>query len=62
MIHLTQYFRDEQFTETTGPDGIAEITMSEYAKKPSYEFCVDDVSHGTLTYETNDNVEDCKSK
>jgi len=49
-------------TKTTGPYGAAVITTSEYAKKLSYTFCVDNVSHGTLTYDPYDNIEICKSK
>ena len=55
---------DQTITGTTGPDGTAVITTSASAKKPSYMFCVElnGVSHGTLTYAPNDNIEDCKSK
>jgi len=53
---------NETITGTTGPNGAAVITTSEYVKKPSYTFCVDDVSHGTLTYDPYDNIEICKSK
>jgi hypothetical protein len=50
------------FSETTNTDGIAIITTVEDAKKPSYEFCVDDVSHSSLTYDLSGNVETCKIK
>jgi len=52
---------EETHFGTTDNSGVAVITTSSQTKKPSYEFCVDDVVHGTLTYEPNDNVEVCKS-
>ena len=52
----------EQITGTTASDGTVVITTSTYAKKPSYIFCVDDVSHSSLTYDSSGNVETCKSK
>ena len=47
---------------TTGTDGIAIITTSVSVKKPSYEFCVEGVSHSSLTYDSSGNVETCRSK
>jgi len=53
---------NETITGTTGTNGKAVITTSAYVRRPSYTFCVDDLSHGTLTYDPNDNIEDCKSR
>lgn len=53
---------NEQITATTGLDGTAVLITFAYLKKPSYTFCVDDVNHGSLTYDSSGNVETCKSK
>jgi len=52
---------NEQLTETTNGNGVAVITTTTDVKKPSYTFCVDSVTHATLTYDPNDNVETCCS-
>jgi hypothetical protein len=52
---------NEQLTETTDGSGVAVITTTTQVKKPSYQFCVDSVTHATLTYDPNDNVETCCS-
>jgi hypothetical protein len=52
---------NEQLTETTNGSGVAVITTTTQVKKPSYAFCVDDVTHATLTYDPNDNIETCCS-
>lgn len=51
----------EQFTEITDSNGVAVITTSTQVKKPLYTFCVDNVTHESLTYNPNDNIETCKS-
>ena len=53
---------DETLTITTNNNGVAVITTSTQAKKPSYTFCMIDVTHSSLTYDSNDDVETCKSK
>ncbi|NIS80348.1 MAG: hypothetical protein GTO14_09115, partial [Anaerolineales bacterium] len=52
---------NEQLTETTNGSGVAVITTTTQVKKPSYPFCVDSVTHATLTYAPGDNVETCDS-
>ena len=52
---------NETLTETTDGTGVAVITTTAQAKKPSYTFCVDGVTHATLTYAPGDNVETCDS-
>ena len=49
----------ETLSGTTGADGSVIITTLSETKKPSYNFCVDSLSHGTLTYASGDNVETC---
>ena len=51
----------EQLTEMTNSNGVAVITTSTQVKKPLYIFCVDNVTHESLTYNPNDNIETCKS-
>ena len=51
---------DESFTNvTTNGSGVAVFDTTTQVKKPSFTFCVDDVTHATLTYDDNDNVETC---
>ena len=50
-----------QLTEMTDGNGVAVIISSTQVKKPSYTFCVDSVTHESLTYNSNDNIETCKS-
>jgi hypothetical protein len=45
---------------TTDNSGVAVITTSNQTKKPTYTFCVDDVSNG-LEYKSAENIETCKS-
>jgi hypothetical protein len=52
---------DEQLTETTDGNGQAVISTVGCVKKPSYQFCVDDVVH-TLPYDAADNIVDCCTK
>ncbi|UCF44288.1 MAG: S8 family serine peptidase [Planctomycetota bacterium] len=53
---------NETLTETTDGNGVAVIrTTTTQSQRPSYEFCVDDVSHGILVYDPNNNVETCDS-
>jgi len=53
------------FNETqsgvTGSDGVAVIETTAAVKNPSFTFCVTNVTHATLTYDSNDNVETCDS-
>jgi hypothetical protein len=51
----------EQLTGMTDASGVAVIPTSAQVKKPSYTFCVDDVTHENLAYESNDNIETCRS-
>jgi hypothetical protein len=52
---------NEQLTGITNSNGVAIITTSTQTKKPLYEFCVDNVTHETLTYNPSNNIETCKS-
>jgi parallel beta-helix repeat protein len=53
---------NETLTGTTDTSGAAVITTTTaQTQRPSYEFCVDDVSHGVLVYDPNNNVETCDS-
>ena len=49
----------DSLTGTTGSDGSVIFTTSTETKRPTYEFCVDLLSHGSLTYVSSDNVEMC---
>jgi hypothetical protein len=51
----------EQLSATTNANGVAVITTTAQAKKPSFAFCIDDIAHPTLTYNSTDNVESCDS-
>jgi hypothetical protein len=51
----------EQLTETTDASGVAVLLTTTDVKKPSFTFCVDAVTHATLTYNAGDNVETCDS-
>ena len=53
---------NETITEATDTNGIAVITTTVYAKKPSFSFCVDDVYHSNLTYDSSENIDTCGSK
>ena len=52
----------ETASATTNQDGLA-VILSVGTARPlkNYTFCVDDVTHATLTYDSNDNVETCDS-
>jgi len=52
---------NEQLTGTTDGTGAAVITTTTQVKRPSYTFCVDNVIHATLTYNSADNAETCDS-
>ena len=52
---------NETRSGTTDGSGVAVITTTTQVKKPAYTFCVDNVTHATLTYATGDNVETCDS-
>jgi hypothetical protein len=49
---------NEQLTETTNGSGVAVITTTTQIKKPTYQFCVDDVV-ASLPYDATDNIVDC---
>ena len=49
----------DTLTGTTGSDGSIILTTSTETKRPSYEFCIDTLSHGTLAYISSYNVETC---
>jgi len=51
---------NETLTGTTDGTGAAVITTTTQVKRPSYTFCVDNVTD-TLTYNSADNVETCDS-
>jgi hypothetical protein len=51
----------QQLTGVTDSSGAVVITTSTQAKKPSYTFCVDDVTHESLMYSPGDNIETCGS-
>jgi hypothetical protein len=50
---------DETLVASTDAAGVAVFTTTTQIKKPSYTFCVDGISHATLTYDSNDDVETC---
>jgi hypothetical protein len=52
---------NEQITATTNGSGVAVLTTTEQTKKPSYTFCVDGITHATLTYNSSENVQTCGS-
>ena len=49
---------NEQLTETTNQNGVAVLVSTGCLKKPTFEFCVDDVDH-TLPYDSGDNLVTC---
>jgi hypothetical protein len=50
----------ESFVDVlTDANGQAVFTTAGCVKKPSYTFCVDGITHATLTYSSGDNVETC---
>ncbi len=46
-------------SQTTDASGVAVITAEGCVKKPAYQFCVDNITHASLTYASGDNVETC---
>jgi hypothetical protein len=58
---FTGDFNETIYDITTNGNGQAVFTTSTQVKNPSYQFCVDDVTHGTLPYDSGDNVETCDS-
>lgn len=51
---------NETLTATTDGNGVATFTTMNSARGGvSFTFCVDDVVHGTLVYDSADNVETC---
>ena len=51
----------EHLTGMTDASGVTVMTTLAQVKKPSYTFCVDDVTHESLIYNSDDNIETCKS-
>jgi hypothetical protein len=49
----------EQLTVATNGSGVAVFVTTAQVKKPSFTFCVDGVTHATLSYASGDNVETC---
>lgn len=58
---FTGSFNETIYDVTTDENGQAVFTTSTQTKKPSFTFCVDDVTHATLPYDQTDNVETCDS-
>jgi hypothetical protein len=58
---FTGDFSETFYDVATDANGEAVFTTAGCIKKPSYTFCVDDVTHGTLPYDSADNVETCDS-
>ena len=52
-------FFDETQSEYTNSLGVAVLITDEAATAPTFTFCVDDVTHATLTYDPNSNIETC---
>jgi len=52
---------NETRSGTTDGSGVAVITTTTQVKSPAYTFCVNNVTHATLTYAPGDNVETCDS-
>ena len=52
---------DETQSGYTDVYGVAVIQTVAAVRAPEFTFCVDDVTHETLTYDPNDNVVDCNS-
>ncbi|MFO8006737.1 MAG: subtilisin, partial [Candidatus Brocadiia bacterium] len=48
-------------SDATDANGLAVIESGNARNVTSVTFCVDDVTHATLTYDSNDNVETCDS-
>jgi len=60
-FQMTLPFSEMLFDVATDGNGVAVFVTSAEAKKPAYTFCVDAVTHATLTYNSGDNVETCDS-
>ena len=52
----------ETVEATTNGSGVATLDTVESQNKASFTFCVDDVTHATLTYAPGDNVITCASR
>jgi hypothetical protein len=55
---FTGDYSETFYDVATDENGVAVFVTTTQVKKPSFTFCVDDVTD-TLTYDSNDNVEDC---
>ncbi|UCG48429.1 MAG: hypothetical protein JSU94_01385, partial [Phycisphaerales bacterium] len=58
---FTGDFNETIYDMPTNENGQAVFVTAGCVKKPTYMFCVDDVTHGTLVYDSGDNVETCDS-
>lgn len=58
---FTGDFSETFYDVATDANGQAVFTTAGCIKKPGYTFCVDDVTHGTLPYDSADNLETCDS-
>jgi len=52
---------NETRSGVTNSSGVAVITTTTQVKSPAYTFCVNNVTHATLTYNAGANVETCDS-
>lgn len=52
-------FNETFYDVPTNENGVAVFQTSAQVRVPSFTFCVDDVTHSTLVYDPNDNVETC---
>lgn len=52
---------NETRSATTDSNGVAVLKTNKKKRNPVFTFCVDNVTHGTLTYDSGDNVETCDS-
>ncbi|MHC4739887.1 MAG: hypothetical protein ACYS9Y_13355, partial [Planctomycetota bacterium] len=57
--NFTGDYEETFYDQTTNTSGVAVFVTTTQVKKPSFTFCVDDVTDATLTYDPNDNVESC---
>jgi hypothetical protein len=58
---FTGDYEETFYDQTTNGSGVAVFVTTTQVKKPSFTFCVDDVTYATLTYDPNDNVLTCNS-
>jgi hypothetical protein len=58
---FTRDYTETILNVTTDANGEAVFTTAGCVKKPKYDFCVDDITHATLTYASGDNTATCDS-